>query len=291
MANQWFRLYAEFASDPKVQMMCEADQRRFVMLLCLRCSNGDVTLHDSEVAFQLRISDAEWAKSKAVFLQKNLIDEDNSPLAWDRRQFVSDSSAERVRRHRENKKKATKPPCNVTVTPPDTDTDTEVNHLSEHTVSESEPPPTPTTAVSAPRESDDHTLTTRPGAICKALRGMGMAVTNPSHPTLLALIGAGATVDEFVAAAADAKARSKLDFAYVLGTVRRRREEAAALTLHQGTMPQAPPKPNRRVTGRQAAIDNYAAEAAAARGEGNSDAHGTRRPAERDITGEATRLA
>lgn len=109
----WFRMYGEFATDPKVQMMSEADQRRFVMLLCLRCSNDDVTLHETEIAFQLRISNEEWATSKALFLSKGLIDEDCQPAAWDRRQFVSDSSAKRVAAHRAKKKQA----CNVTVTP------------------------------------------------------------------------------------------------------------------------------------------------------------------------------
>lgn len=86
MANAWFRMYSEFATDPKVQMLSEADQRRYMMLLCLRCSNGDVTLHETEVAFQLRISNDEWAATKAVLVQKNLIDEDNKPCAWDKRQ-------------------------------------------------------------------------------------------------------------------------------------------------------------------------------------------------------------
>lgn len=104
MANPWFRMYAEFATDPKVQMMSEADQRRFVMLLCLRCSNDDVTLHDDEVAFQLRISNDEWSRSKGLFLQKGLINEDNTPTSWDKRQFVSDSSATRVAKHREKRK-------------------------------------------------------------------------------------------------------------------------------------------------------------------------------------------
>lgn len=121
MANQWFRLYAEFANDPKVQMLSEADQRRFIMLLCLRCSNDNVTLHDDEVAFQLRISNDEWLHTKAILIAKNLINEDSQPLAWDRRQFVSDSSTARVARHRKRKKQE----CNVTVTPPDTDTDTD----------------------------------------------------------------------------------------------------------------------------------------------------------------------
>ena len=121
--NPWFRLYAEFATDPKVQMLSEANQRRYIMLLCLRCSNGDVTLQDEEVAFQLRISNEDWAATKTVLVAKGLIGEDNSPSAWDRRQYRSDSSAERVRKHRDNKKHG----CNVTVTAPDTDTDTEVN--------------------------------------------------------------------------------------------------------------------------------------------------------------------
>lgn len=117
MANPWFRLYSEFASDHKMQMMSEAYQRRYVMLLCLRCSNGDVTLQDEEVAFQLRISSDEWSETKAVFIGKNLIDKHNKVLAWERRQFISDSSVERVRKHREKKKHD----GNVTVTPPDTE--------------------------------------------------------------------------------------------------------------------------------------------------------------------------
>jgi len=121
MANEWFRMYHVFATDPKVQMMSEAHQRRFVMLLCLKCSNGDVTLHDDEIAFQLRISNDEWEQTKQAFISKNLITKDNHPVAWDKRQFVSDSSAERVAKHRAKKKQE----CNVAVTPPDTDTDTD----------------------------------------------------------------------------------------------------------------------------------------------------------------------
>lgn len=129
MANAWFRMYAEFATDPKVQMLSEVEQRRFIMALCLRCSNEHVTLHDEEVAFQLRISNDEWLKTKQVLVAKGLLDAENSPTNWDKRQYVSDSSAERVARHRERKKQE-KQACNVTVTPPDTDTDTEEANAS-----------------------------------------------------------------------------------------------------------------------------------------------------------------
>lgn len=64
-----------------------------------------------------------------------------------------------------------------------------------------------------------------------------MPTANPSHPTLIALIEAGADPNEFRHAAREAVAKGKPDFAYVVGTVRRRREEAAALVLHKGRMP------------------------------------------------------
>ncbi len=74
VSNPWFRMYHEFLTDPKVQMLSECDQRRFIMLLCMRCCSGDVTLHDEIVAFQLRITTEEWAATKARLLAVDLID-------------------------------------------------------------------------------------------------------------------------------------------------------------------------------------------------------------------------
>lgn len=126
----WFRLYGEFATDPKVQMLSEADQRRYVMVLCLRCSNEHVTLQDEEVAFQLRISNEEWARTKAALQAKGLVTDDNRPTAWEKRQFRSDSSAARVAEHRRRKKEAgnvdvtlQERPTNAIDTDTDTDTD------------------------------------------------------------------------------------------------------------------------------------------------------------------------
>lgn len=135
MSNPWFRMYAEFATDPKVQMMAEAMQRRLVMLLCLRCSNTLVTLHDDEVAFQLRIDADELAKTKTLFVSKKFIDERWNLLNWDKRQFKSDTSNARVAKHRALQKEKQKGSSNDDVTLPkqktnapdtDTDTDTEV---------------------------------------------------------------------------------------------------------------------------------------------------------------------
>jgi hypothetical protein len=117
MANPWFRLYSEFAFDQKVQMLSEVDQRRLIMLFCLRC-NGNVTLQDEEVTFQLRCSNDEWLKTKATFIAKGFINEHNEVLNWNKRQYISDSSAERVARYRE-KKKNDVTLSNVTVTAPE----------------------------------------------------------------------------------------------------------------------------------------------------------------------------
>ena len=104
MANPWFRLYSEFAHDPKVQMLSEAMQRRYVMLLCLRCSEVLETLHETEIAFQLRLSTDELDETKQLFISKNFIDKHWNLLNWDKRQFVSDSSTMRVAKHRNKKK-------------------------------------------------------------------------------------------------------------------------------------------------------------------------------------------
>ena len=135
MANPWFRLYSEFAHDPKIQMLPEAMQRRYVMLMCLRCSETLETLHETEIAFQLRLSEAELIETKNLFISKNFIDKQWNLLNWDKRQFVSDSSTMRVRKYRDKKKQ----PSNADETLQkqssnaiDTDTDTESNKKKEN---------------------------------------------------------------------------------------------------------------------------------------------------------------
>lgn len=79
---------------------------------------------------------------------------------------------------------------------------------------------------------------TSAGDACKAMirAGVSPGQVNPGHATLLALIDAGATTEEFGTTAAECVGKGKPSFAYVLGTVKRRREEAAKLVLHKGRM-------------------------------------------------------
>jgi hypothetical protein len=107
MANSWFRLYSEFADDPKVQMLSASMQRHSIMILCLRCKSETMeTFHETEIAFYLRISEQELAEAKAVFIARRSIDERWNVINWNKRQYISDSSTERVRKHREGKKRS-----------------------------------------------------------------------------------------------------------------------------------------------------------------------------------------
>lgn len=151
MKNSWFRLYSEFATDPKIQSLSETLQRRFIMLLCLKSNDELEKLDEDELAFSLRITPEELQQTKKVFIKKGFVDENWNILNWDKRQFVSDKSTERVRAYRLKNKDLKesnanrqssdllnetvcndnetlqKRKCNVTVTPPDTDTDTDTD--------------------------------------------------------------------------------------------------------------------------------------------------------------------
>jgi hypothetical protein len=141
MALPWLRLYAEFASDPKIQILAFEDQRHFVMLLCLKCSGVLDANAPSEayrerlVAKALGLDGAAAAEAKRRLIEGGLITSDWQPTKWDSRQFSSDSSSERVRKFRELRKR------NVTETLPkrrsnaiDTDTDTDTEQKRQKTV-------------------------------------------------------------------------------------------------------------------------------------------------------------
>lgn len=141
-------MYAEFANDPKVQMLSETDQRRFLMIMCLRCCNGDVTLLETEIAFQLRISDEDWQTTKNILYKKGLIDFDNKPVKWESRQFDSDTSNARVAKHRalQKTKQTTNSNADVTLlkhksNAPETETETETEKKNTPADKSAELPP------------------------------------------------------------------------------------------------------------------------------------------------------
>lgn len=65
-----------------------------------------------------------------------------------------------------------------------------------------------------------------PGHACRAMREAGIDRVNPSHPDVLELCAAGATMQEFSDAAKEAREKGK-HFAYALGIMKGRRADAA----------------------------------------------------------------
>ncbi len=117
---KWFRFYSEFRTDPKLNRMPINHRYAFVVLLCLASDSsvrGLITGLDSEdLAYELEMPCEDWLTLRSKFKAKGLIDFDRDSITicnWDKRQFASDTSADRVARHREKVKKQV---CNVTET-------------------------------------------------------------------------------------------------------------------------------------------------------------------------------
>lgn len=110
MALPWLRLYTEFSSDPKIQIMAFEDQRHFIMLLCLK-GNGTLdsdciseSYRERLIAKALGLDPIAAGEAKRRLLEGGLIDEHWHPIAWENRQFDSDSSTDRVRKYREKQR-------------------------------------------------------------------------------------------------------------------------------------------------------------------------------------------
>lgn len=90
------------------------------------------------------------------------------------------------------------------------------------------------------------------GAVCLALKADGMASTNPSHPELLALLDAGASVDCFLQAARAMREKDikpSRAFAYVLGTVKGQMKQAAEIAAKATASPHPGPQFTGQPTG------------------------------------------
>lgn len=138
MANQWFRMYADFLDDPKLITLAFEDQRHFIGILACKCAghldNGaSPVILDRIVAQKLWIDYAIIGDIKKRLVAAGLIDESWQPLGWEKRQFKSDhdlTAGERQRRYREKQRNALHNALSnepVTRTETDTDTDTETD--------------------------------------------------------------------------------------------------------------------------------------------------------------------
>jgi uncharacterized phage protein (TIGR02220 family) len=103
----WLRLYTEFSTDYKVQMLPEAMQRRLIMLFCFQREGTLNSMSDDEICYRLGISKNEWKNTRLKFYQAGFINDDASIKNGDDflknfalRQKDSDDSAKRQRDYR-----------------------------------------------------------------------------------------------------------------------------------------------------------------------------------------------
>lgn len=134
---QWFRLYAGIVDDEKLRLLAFEDRWHYVALLALKCDGIldkglDPQMLNRQVAVKLGVQLRELEAIANRLEEVGLIDAETfQPLAWDRRQYRSDSSTPRVREFRERKKRLAAEASdhvtagNVSVTPPETETDTD----------------------------------------------------------------------------------------------------------------------------------------------------------------------
>lgn len=180
----WFRMYVDFLNDPKLISLAFEDQRHFVGVLALKSDGAldnacDPDLLDRIVAQRLWIDHAIIREVKKRLVAAGLIDTSWQPAAWDRRQFKSDSSKERVARYRAKKKGADsfgngdetlqQRPSNAVDTDADTEADADKEVVKEleavgrgHAATDASPAATPTSmpsrAKTATRLPDDWIL-------------------------------------------------------------------------------------------------------------------------------------
>lgn len=121
--SRWFRFYDDAINDPKVLKLSDKEYRVWIGMLCVASKNDGELPPLEDIALLVRMKPEKLRIILDSLTAAGLIDTDeavSSPHNWAGRQFKSDVSNERVKRHRERKCNVT---STVTVTPPETDTE------------------------------------------------------------------------------------------------------------------------------------------------------------------------
>ena len=120
--SRWFRLYADAMRNPKVAKLGDKDFRLWVELLAVASENeGEIPcLDDLKHLLRRRLDHLSTAVQRLISVGLiDVLEGGYVPHSWAKFQYKSDTSTERVHKHREKR--------NVSVTPPDTETDTETD--------------------------------------------------------------------------------------------------------------------------------------------------------------------
>jgi hypothetical protein len=118
--TRWFRFYADAMRNPKVLRLSDKDFRLWVGLMALASENDGKIPSDDDLRLVLgmRLDHLQGGLNRLISGGLiDTLDDGYEPHHWSKFQYKSDTSNDRVAKHRAKR--------NVTVTPPDTDTDTE----------------------------------------------------------------------------------------------------------------------------------------------------------------------
>jgi len=126
---KWFRMWNDIIDDPKcnVSNMPYETFHLFVSLMAYASElekNGFIHNED-DPAWRLRISNEKLKKHLKILINLEIITQDKNGISfknWNKRQFSSDKSTDRVKRFRNGKRNVSE---TVNETPPETDTETD----------------------------------------------------------------------------------------------------------------------------------------------------------------------
>jgi len=145
MANQWFKFYGgEYLSDPKIGRLSPAERSCWITLLSMASMSDDGIIKYLDIDDLLEKSgihhnpynEGDWEKCQNVLVklsQMKMLSVDDKEsiiqiINWSKRQEYNMTIAERVAKHRQNKK------CNKNVTIDVTNVTTEESRIEENRI-------------------------------------------------------------------------------------------------------------------------------------------------------------
>lgn len=121
MSARWFRFYTDAMRHPKVAKLSDPQFRLWMELLCVAGENDGHIPSADDLKHMLKRRLDHLLRGLDDLLKASLIealDDGYRPYGWDKRQYKSDVSTDRVRKYRTKR--------NVSETPPDTETETDI---------------------------------------------------------------------------------------------------------------------------------------------------------------------
>jgi hypothetical protein len=107
MANlPWLRLYTDTVDNEKIRLLAFEDRWHYIALLCLKQQgvlDKKNDLLERKIAVKIGVQLPALDEIKKRLMDVELIDNEWSPIGWERKQYKSDSSTDRVRKYRKNK--------------------------------------------------------------------------------------------------------------------------------------------------------------------------------------------